>query len=131
MEQPTFPQQDAALTLAGPVGALQVEVEFPEADVAAQPVVAIVCHPLPTEGGTMNNKVVTMAASAQPKTNTVVLIVTIVRLQGRGWPRFPGTNREDHSLLSSFFEGLSRAQLRYSSCMIPLYTERCLNLEPD
>jgi alpha/beta superfamily hydrolase len=28
------------------------------------PVVAVVCHPLPTEGGTMYNKVVTMAARA-------------------------------------------------------------------
>ena len=52
------------MTLTGPAGPLQVEVEFPAGDVAAQPVVAIVCHPLPTEGGTMNNKVVTMAARA-------------------------------------------------------------------
>ena len=86
MEQPTFPQQDAALTLAGPVGAVQVEVEFPEADVAAQPVVAIVCHPLPTEGGTMNNKVVTMAASALRE-----LGVTTVRFNFRGTGESGGT----------------------------------------
>ena len=79
MEQPAFPQQDATLTLAGPVGALQTEVEFPEADVAAQPVVAILCHPLPTEGGTMNNKVVTMAARALRE-----LGVTTVRFNFRG-----------------------------------------------
>ncbi len=79
MEQPAFPQQDAALTLAGPAGALQAEVEFPEADVAAQPVIAIVCHPLPTEGGTMNNKVVTMAARALRE-----LGVTTVRFNFRG-----------------------------------------------
>ena len=79
MEQPAFPQQDTALTLAGPVGALQTEVEFPEADVAAQPVIAILCHPLPTEGGTMNNKVVTMAARALRE-----LGVTTVRFNFRG-----------------------------------------------
>lgn len=79
MEQPAFPQQDTALTLTGPVGALQVEVEFPEADVAAQPVIAIICHPLPTEGGTMNNKVVTMAGRALRE-----LGVTTVRFNFRG-----------------------------------------------
>ena len=79
MEQPAFPQQDTALTLTGPVGALQVEVEFPEADVAAQSVIAIICHPLPTEGGTMNNKVVTMAGRALRE-----LGVTTVRFNFRG-----------------------------------------------
>lgn len=60
MNAPQFPQQDATLTLAGPAGLLEVAIDLPEG--AAQPVVAIVCHPLPTEGGTMHNKVVTMAA---------------------------------------------------------------------
>ena len=79
MQTPAFPQQDAALTLTGPAGPLQVEVEFPAGDVAAQPVVAIVCHPLPTEGGTMNNKVVTMAARALREMG-----VTTVRFNFRG-----------------------------------------------
>lgn len=59
---PAFPAEDASLSLPGPVGALELSVEHPAGDVAAQPLVAIVCHPLPTEGGTMHNKVVTMAA---------------------------------------------------------------------
>ena len=79
MENPPFPTQDAAVALAGPAGALQAEVELPEADVAAQPVIAILCHPLPTEGGTMNNKVVTMAARALRE-----LGVTTLRFNFRG-----------------------------------------------
>ncbi len=62
MHNPPFPQESGALTLDGPVGPLDVVVDLPEADVAVQPVVAIVCHPLSTEGGSMHNKVVTMAA---------------------------------------------------------------------
>lgn len=59
---PAFPRESATLTLAGPAGALEVAVDPAEAD--AVPIVAIVCHPLPTEGGTMHNKVVTMTARA-------------------------------------------------------------------
>ena len=62
MSAPTFPAESAALTLPGPVGDLEAAVDLPEGP--AQPIVALVCHPLPTEGGTMHNKVVTMAARA-------------------------------------------------------------------
>ena len=61
---PPFPTESGPITLAGPAGALEAAVDLPDDDVAAVPVVAIVCHPLPTEGGTMHNKVVTMAARA-------------------------------------------------------------------
>lgn len=62
MTLPAFPTADAHLHLPGPAGPLELAVEYPEADVAVRPAMAIVCHPLPTEGGTMHNKVVTMAA---------------------------------------------------------------------
>jgi alpha/beta superfamily hydrolase len=62
MPTPAFPHEHAALVLPGPAGDLEAAVDLPEGP--AQPVVAIVCHPLPTEGGTMHNKVVTMAARA-------------------------------------------------------------------
>ncbi len=62
MPLPEFPRENATLTLAGPSGPLEVCVEWPEADVAPLALTAIVCHPLPTEGGTMHNKVVVMAA---------------------------------------------------------------------
>jgi len=59
---PAFPAETGTLLLPGPAGALEVSVDLPEAGADALPLVAIVCHPLPTEGGTMHNKVVTMAA---------------------------------------------------------------------
>ncbi|WP_242111799.1 alpha/beta hydrolase [Luteimonas aquatica] len=64
MASPAFPSESATLTLPGPAGVLEVAVDWPEADATRQPLVAIVCHPLPTEGGTMHNKVVTMVARA-------------------------------------------------------------------
>ncbi len=81
---PAFPSAAAALTLPGPAGALEVAVDPPEAEVAGQPVaalpiVAVLCHPLPTEGGTMHNKVVTMAARSLRE-----LGVTTVRFNFRG-----------------------------------------------
>lgn len=79
METPTFPTGSATLTLPGPAGALELAVDLPEDDVAALPLVAIVCHPLPTEGGTMHNKVVTMAARALRE-----LGATTVRFNFRG-----------------------------------------------
>jgi alpha/beta superfamily hydrolase len=56
--------EDAPLFLAGPAGRIETALDAPEADVPARPLLAIVCHPLPTEGGTMHNKVVTMTARA-------------------------------------------------------------------
>ncbi|MGY0617911.1 alpha/beta hydrolase [Lysobacter sp. A378] len=71
MDNPTFPDDAdflggsaANLTLAGPAGDIETIVEAPEPDVPARPLVVVVCHPLPTEGGTMHNKVVTMTARA-------------------------------------------------------------------
>ncbi|HWS79138.1 MAG TPA: alpha/beta hydrolase, partial [Thermomonas sp.] len=58
------PDDDAPLFLAGPAGRIEAALDAPEADVPPRPVLAILCHPLPTEGGTMHNKVVTMAARA-------------------------------------------------------------------
>ena len=79
MSGPAFPTESATLALPGPAGALEVAVDPPEAGAAALPLVAIVCHPLPTEGGTMHNKVVTMAARALRE-----LGATTVRFNFRG-----------------------------------------------
>ena len=62
MTSPLYPAESAAFTLDGPTGALEVAVDRSECP--PQPAVAIVCHPLPTEGGSMHNKVVTMTARA-------------------------------------------------------------------
>ncbi len=60
MTAPTFPTESGPLTLAGPAGGLEAILDLPDADVPALPLIAVICHPLPTEGGTMHNKVVTM-----------------------------------------------------------------------
>ena len=62
MAIPDYPDRSTTLMLDGPAGALELAIDRSEA--ASLPVVAIVCHPLPTEGGTMHNKVVTMVARA-------------------------------------------------------------------
>lgn len=81
MNQPAFPDtitaDNSPLLLNGPAGQLEIAVET--AETAPRPVVAIICHPLPTEGGTMHNKVVTMAARALQG-----LGVTTVRFNFRG-----------------------------------------------
>jgi alpha/beta superfamily hydrolase len=60
MATPAFPSESTTLLLDGPAGALEVAVDRSEG--TQLPVVAIICHPLPIEGGTMHNKVVTMLA---------------------------------------------------------------------
>lgn len=68
MTHPAFPDAPpggvVALMLDGPTGPLEAVVDTPEAGVARRDVVAVVCHPLSTEGGSLTNKVVTMAARA-------------------------------------------------------------------
>ena len=78
MPQPAFPTAHQSLLLDGSAGALEVVVDFPE-PAEARPLVAVVCHPLPTEGGTMHNKVVTMVARALRE-----LGATTVRFNFRG-----------------------------------------------
>ena len=60
MATPVFPSESTTLLLDGPAGALEVAVD--RSDAAPLTAVAIICHPLPIEGGTMHNKVVTMLA---------------------------------------------------------------------
>lgn len=62
MVTPAFPTASCTVQLNGPVGVLELAVDRSECP--PLPAVAIVCHPLPTEGGTMHNKVVTMTARA-------------------------------------------------------------------
>ncbi|WP_267606843.1 alpha/beta hydrolase, partial [Coxiella burnetii] len=62
MTNPAFPTTSGAITLEGPEGPLEAHVDWPEEGEPVAPITAVVCHPLPTEGGTMHNKVVVMAA---------------------------------------------------------------------
>lgn len=70
---------DQPLTIPGPAGRIEAALDLPEAGALVQPVLAIVCHPLPTEGGSMHNKVVTMAARALRESG-----VTTLRFNFRG-----------------------------------------------
>lgn len=53
---------DVALLIDGPAGSIEAAFDLP--DTSSRPLLAIICHPLPTEGGSMHNKVVTMASRA-------------------------------------------------------------------
>lgn len=79
MQNPEFPTESSTLMLPGPAGALEVAVDMADAEASQQPVVAVICHPLPTEGGTMHNKVVTMLSRSLRE-----LGITTVRFNFRG-----------------------------------------------
>ena len=65
--------------LDGPAGPLEVGVDLPDGEAAARPIIAVICHPLSTEGGSMHNKVVTMAARALRESG-----ITTLRFNFRG-----------------------------------------------
>ncbi len=52
------------LVIAGPAGHLEAVLEPPAPAAPARTAVAVLCHPLPTAGGSMDNKVVTTLARA-------------------------------------------------------------------
>ena len=70
---------DQPLAISGPAGRIEAALDLPDADAVPQPVLAIVCHPLPTEGGSMHNKVVTMTARALRESG-----ITTLRFNFRG-----------------------------------------------
>jgi alpha/beta superfamily hydrolase len=86
MTPPAFPDASSALVLPGPAGPIEVAVDAPETEVAALPLLAVVCHPLTTEGGTLHNKVVTMAARSLRE-----LGATTIRFNFRGAGASAGT----------------------------------------
>lgn len=58
---PPFPASPGPLLLQGPAGAIEAKLELPTAGGERQ-AVAVIGHPHPPEGGTMDNKVVTSIA---------------------------------------------------------------------
>jgi len=58
-----FPDVAASFVLTGPVGKLETVTDIAEPD-GARRGVAVICHPLTSEGGSMHNKVVTMVERA-------------------------------------------------------------------
>jgi len=86
MALPAFPSENATLHLPGPAGALEVAVEHPGPGDPRRPLVAVVCHPLPTGGGSMHNKVVTMLARSLRELGAIA-----VRFNFRGTGHSDGT----------------------------------------
>lgn len=86
MTLPAFPSTSSTLSLPGPVGALELSVDLPEGDIQPLPLVVVLCHPLSTEGGSLHNKVVTMAARSLRQ-----LGATTLRFNFRGVGRSEGT----------------------------------------
>ncbi|MFT3897445.1 MAG: alpha/beta hydrolase [Thermomonas sp.] len=86
MSPPLFPDVSGVVSLPGLAGPLEVTVDPPEAGASALPLLAVVCHPLTTEGGTLHNKVVTMAARSLRE-----LGATTVRFNFRGAGNSGGT----------------------------------------
>ena len=86
MTLPAFPSTSSPLTLPGPAGTLELAIDVPEGDVTPLPLTVVLCHPLSTEGGSMHNKVVTMAARSLRE-----LGATTVRFNFRGVGESSGT----------------------------------------
>jgi alpha/beta superfamily hydrolase len=83
-----FPTAAAELLLPGPAGALELACDVPDAGIARAGV-AIVCHPNPVQGGTMNNKVVTTLARTFGE-----LGLATVRFNFRGIGKSEGVHEE-------------------------------------
>ena len=77
---------DTPLFVPGPAGRIEAVLDAPEPDILTRPLLAILCHPLPTEGGSMHNKVVTMTARALRECG-----VTTLRFNFRGVGQSEGT----------------------------------------
>ncbi len=62
---------DPSFFIEGPAGRIEASLDQPDAD--PRPLLAIICHPLPTEGGSMHNKVVTMTTRALRESGATTL----------------------------------------------------------
>lgn len=81
-----FPQQARAnFMLPGPAGLLQISTTWPRSGVASR--VVLICHPDPSQQGTMDNKVVTTLAKAFD-----TLGLATVRFNFRGIGKSEGVN---------------------------------------
>ena len=86
MTFPAFPATSSTLLLSGPAGELEVAVDLPAGEASPLPLTVVLCHPLSTEGGSLNNKVVTMAARSLRE-----LGANTVRFNFRGVGKSAGT----------------------------------------
>jgi hypothetical protein len=99
-------------TIAGPAGALEVALEVPPAPLAG---VALVAHPNPVEGGTMDNKVVHTLARAFHS-----LAYAAVRFNYRGVGRSEGAFDRGHGETDDAFAALAHARERLGGLRVAL-----------
>jgi len=82
---PAFPDRDGEVLLPGAAGVIELACSVPAEGVEPRAGVAIVAHPHPLQGGTMHNKVVTIAERA-----LLELGLATVRFNFRGVGRSEG-----------------------------------------
>jgi alpha/beta superfamily hydrolase len=99
-------------TIAGPAGALEVALEVPPVPLAG---VALVAHPNPVEGGTMDNKVVHTLARAFHS-----LAYAAVRFNYRGVGRSEGAFDRGHGETDDAFAALAHARERLGELRVAL-----------
>ena len=99
MTMPHFPSASGPLFLDGPAGVLEACIDLPEGDVAPRPLCVVLCHPLSTEGGSMHNKVVTMAARSLRELGATTLRFNF-RSVGESAGHFDHGNGERDDLLA-------------------------------
>jgi alpha/beta superfamily hydrolase len=91
-----FPAEALTFTLAGPAGNLECEAR-PAASEGHRQAVAVICHPLSTDGGTMHNKVVTMVERSLRESGVDTVIFNF-RSVGRSEGTFDHGNGESDDL---------------------------------
>jgi alpha/beta superfamily hydrolase len=85
-----FPEEASSFALPGPAGKLEVAIEIADR-ASARAGTVVICHPHPLQGGTMHNKVVTMAGRALRETG-----LDTVRFNFRGVGESTGSYDEGH-----------------------------------
>jgi alpha/beta superfamily hydrolase len=96
---------DIVREIVGPSGALEALIDSPA---AAPRAVAVVAHPLPTEGGTMHTKVVYQSAKALARAGCAAL-----RFNFRGVGRSAGSWDEGRGEQDDYRAALDFAAVRY------------------
>lgn len=99
-----------SIVINGPSGKIQAMVELP--DVSTEKILAIICHPHPLQGGTMNNKVVTTLVRTCQKLGCIA-----IRFNYRG----VGESEGEFGHVTGELEDL-RAVVAYAQQEYPDYT---------
>ena len=110
---PFRPPVPERVTIAGPAGAIEALVETPAGFVATD--CAVVCHPHPLYGGTMNNKVVHTTARALQERGYAT-----VRFNFRGVGASAGSFDDGHGETADALAVVDWAQARWPGAALTL-----------